>query len=156
VGIASASRNCSPLTVRAAMGCQNDRQTVRRLKMTRLLARVSLFVLALTLSIGAFAASKSETVTIYHNVQLNGKTIPAGEYTVKCDTTGSTAQVKFMMNGKEVATASGQVKTLTNRPEYNQVITQDGNGGAWISEIDFSRGTGVTFDTTTAMSSNGQ
>lgn len=128
--------------------------------MTRILARPTMFLLALTLtlSIGAFAASKSQTVTLYHDAQLNGKTLPAGEYTVKCDTTGASTQVRFIRNGKEVASATGQVKQLTSAPDSNQVVTLDGNGGpATISEIDFSNSkSGVTFGTSTAMSGAGQ
>jgi len=123
--------------------------------MTRTLARFTLLVLALTLSISAFAASKSQTVVLYHDAQLNGTTLHPGEYTVKCDTTGSNAQVKILKNGKEVASANGQVKQLDSAPEYNQVVTQDGNGGATISEIDFAHSnTGVTFESS-AMSSAG-
>ncbi len=125
--------------------------------MTRTLARVTLFILAVTMSIGAFAASKSQEVTLLHDAQLNGKTLPAGDYIVKCDATGSTAQVKFVKNGKEVASATGRVKQLANAPDHNQVITQDGNGSSSISEIDFSNNkTGVTFDSGTSMSSAGQ
>ena len=64
--------------------------------MTRTVVRAALFIFALTMSVTAFAGSKSENVTLYHDAQLNGKTIPAGDYTVKCDTSGSTAQVKFL------------------------------------------------------------
>jgi len=128
--------------------------------MTRILARPTMFLLALTLtlSLGAFAASKSQSITLYHDAQLNGKTLPAGDYTVKCDTTGTTSQVRFIRNGKEVASATGQVKQLTNAPESNQVVTMDGNGGpATISEIDFSNNkSGITFETSTAMSGGGQ
>jgi hypothetical protein len=123
--------------------------------MTRTLARFTLLVLALTLSISAFAGSKSETITLFHAAQLNGKTIPAGEYTVKCNNTGSNSQVTFLKNGKEVASANGQVKQLSNAPESNQVVTQDGNGSASISEIDFANSkTGVTFESAT-MSAGG-
>src|ERR1700677_4263792 len=120
--------------------------------MTRTLARFTLLIFALTMSISAFAGSKSETVKLYQPTQVNGTTLPAGEYTVKCNTTGSTAQVKFMMNGKGVATASGQLKPRANAPESIQVITNDGNGSSIISEIDFSNTkTGVPFDSS-AMS----
>jgi len=123
--------------------------------MTRILARTAVFLFAVTMSINVFAGSKSETVTLIHDAQLNGKTLPAGEYTVKCETSGSTAQVKFLKGTKEVASASGQVKQLANPPEWNQVVTQDGNGSSSISEIDFSHNkTGVVFDNST-MSSMG-
>ena len=138
------------------MGCQNEVK-VKETEMTRILARVTLLIFALSMSIGAFAGSKSQTITLFHDASLNGKTLPAGEYTVKCDTTGSTAQVKFLKNGKEVASATGQVKQLGNAPQFNQVVTEDGNGRATISEIDFSNTrTGVTFDSGSAMSSAGQ
>jgi hypothetical protein len=117
-----------------------------------------LLALTLTLSIGAFAASKSQSITLYNDAQVNGKTLPAGDYTVKCDTTGSTAQVRFIRNGKEVASASGQVKQLKNAPENNQVVTMGGGSGpATISEIDFSNTkSAVTFESSTAMSTAGQ
>ncbi len=123
--------------------------------MTRTLARFTLLVFTLTLSISAFAGSKSQTITLFHDAQLNGKTLPAGEYDVKCNTTGSTAQVKFLRNGREVASATGQVKQLSSAPEYNQLVTQDGNGIATIDEIDFAHSnTGVSFESS-AMSSAG-
>ena len=121
--------------------------------MTRTLAGITLIVLALGLSISAFAGAKSQTITLFHDAQLNGKTLPAGEYDVKCDTTGSNAQVKFLRNGKEVASATGQVKQLSNAPEHNQLVTTDGNGGATISEIDFAHSnTGVTFESSAITS----
>jgi hypothetical protein len=122
-----------------------------------MLARATLLIFALSMSIGAFAASKSESITLFNDAQLNGKTLPAGDYTVKCDTTGSTAQVKFLKNGKEMVSATGQVKQLPRAPAHNQVVTQDGNGSSTISEIDFSNSsTAVTFDSGTSMSSAGQ
>jgi len=74
---------------------------------------------------------------------------------VKCNNTGSTSQVTFLRNGKEVATATGQVKQLSNTPDSNQIVTQDGNGSASISEIDFAHSkTGVSFESAT-MSAGG-
>ena len=125
--------------------------------MTRTLARFTLLVFALTLSISAFAASKSQTITLYQSAQLNGTTLPAGDYTVQYDATAaSTTQVKLLKNGKEVASANAQVKQLDGAPpQYNQVVTQNGNGGATISEIDFAHSnTGLTFESS-AMSSAG-
>jgi hypothetical protein len=89
-------------------------------------------------------------VVLHNDAQVGGKTLPAGEYTVKCDATGSNAQVKFLKNGKEVATANGQVKQLASHPDHTQVITQDSGSAHTISEIDFSHSaTGVTFDSGT-------
>ncbi|HLI62961.1 MAG TPA: hypothetical protein VKV05_06150 [Terriglobales bacterium] len=126
--------------------------------MSRTLTSLAVFVFALTMSLAAFAASKSESIRLYNDTQLNGKTLPAGDYTVKYDATGSTAQVKFLKNGKEVASATGQVKHLVNPPDYNQVVTNSANGTSTISEIDFGHAkTGVTFgDSSSGMSAAGQ
>jgi hypothetical protein len=122
--------------------------------MTRKLASATLFLLALTMSISAFAASnsKSDSVSLFNATQINGKTLQPGEYTVKCETTGSNAQVKFLKNGKEVASANGQVKQLTNRPDHTQVVTQGSGSASTISEIDFAHsGTGISFDSAGTM-----
>jgi len=114
--------------------------------MTRILAGISLFVLALSLS--AFAGSKAETFTLYHDSQLNGSQLPAGQYTVVYDASGSAVQVKFMKGKKEMASATGQTKQLDKKPEYNQIVLQNGgNGSPSISELNFhgSR-TGITFE----------
>ena len=123
--------------------------------MTRMLARVALLVFAVTMSISAFAGSKSESITLLHDVQLNGTTIPAGEYIVKYDANGSTCLVKVMKDGKTVATANGEVKQLAAKPRNNQVVLQDASGGVpTVSEMDFSDSkTAVTFDSNTTTAS---
>jgi hypothetical protein len=126
------------------------------MEMTRKLAGFTIVALALTLTVSAFAGSKSQTVTLYHDAQLNGKTLPAGDYDVKYESSGSTAKVKFLKNGKEVVTADGQVKQLSNSPQFNQVVTSDGNGSQSISEIDFAHSnTGVTFQQGASTASAG-
>ena len=120
--------------------------------MTRILASVALFVLVVSLT--AFAGPKSQTFTLYHDSQLNGSQLPAGEYTVVYDASGSTAQVKFMKGKKEMASATGQVQQLDKKPEYNQVKLQGGDSGApSISELDFHGSkTSITFDSSATAS----
>ena len=112
--------------------------------MTRILPRVALLLFAVTMSLSAFAGSKSESITLMHDVQLNGTTIPAGEYTVKYDANGSTCLVKVMQGGKTVATANGDLKHLAQKPDHNQVVLDETGGVRSVSEMDFS-------DTTTAI-----
>ena len=119
--------------------------------MTRNAVRFTLFVLALTVSISAFARSKSENISLFHPVTVNGTTVPAGDYVVKYDIDGSNAQVKFTQNGKEIASANGQVKTLTQKPVRNQVVLSTAGDTRTISEIDFGgKDTAITFESATA------
>jgi hypothetical protein len=116
-------------------------------KMTRNAVRFALLVLALTVSITAFARSKSENISLFQDVTVNGTTVPAGDYVVKYDIEGSNAQVKFTKNGKEIASANGQVKTLTKKPDRNQVQLSSAGDTHTISEIDFGgKDTAITFE----------
>ena len=115
--------------------------------MTRNAVRFALLVLALTVSISAFAKSKSENITLFQDVTVNGTNVPAGDYVVKYDVDGSNAQVKFTKNGKEIASANGQVKTLTQKPVRNQVVLSTAGDTRTISEIDFGgKDTAITFE----------
>jgi hypothetical protein len=104
------------------------------------------------MSTSALAGSiKTGTVILYHDAQLNGPTIPAGEYTVKCETKGTTAQVKFMQGRKEVASANGQTKDLGQKTAQTKIMFVDGNGAHSIQEVDLGGSTtGVTFDSSMA------
>jgi len=108
---------------------------------------LTLLVLALTLSISAFAKPKSENITLYHDATINGTNLPAGEYVVKYDVDGSNAQVKFMKGSKEVASANGQVKTLSKKSVSNQIVLNDAGNARSIAEIDFGgKDTAISFE----------
>jgi hypothetical protein len=123
--------------------------------MTRLLARVALFVFAVTMSLNAFAGSKSESITLMHDVQVNGTTLHAGDYTVKYDANGSTCLVKMVKNGKTVATANGELKQLANKPAHTQIVLDESTGDVpALSEMDFSNSTtAITFSPSVATAS---
>ena len=115
--------------------------------MTRFLARTGLVVLALMLSLSAYAKSKTESITLFQDATLSGTNLPAGEYVVKYDVDGTTAQVKFLKGNKEVASASGQVKTLSQKALSNQVVLNTDGNGRSISEIDFGgKDTAISFE----------
>ena len=116
--------------------------------MTRMLARVALLDFAVTISNSAFAGSKPESLTLMRDAQLNGTTIPAGEYTVKYDANGSTCLVKMIKGSKTVASANGELKQLSSRPEHNQILLRNDTGSLpAVSEMDFSDSTtAITFD----------
>lgn len=120
--------------------------------MTRTLARVALFVFAVTLSISAFAgSSKTQTLTLLHDAQLNGTTLPAGEYTLKYDTSGPTCQVRILKGNKEIVSAEGQVKQLATKPTRDQVVVTNGSAVPTLSEVDFSNSTqAISFESSMA------
>lgn len=107
--------------------------------MKRILTICSALLFAITLSVGAFAENLSKSVTIPNTVEVNGKTLPAGEYKVKVDTAaGSTAEVHFMKGRKEVASVPAQVKTLPNKPYATQIQVNNASSKARLDGIDFA------------------
>ena len=119
--------------------------------MTRISIRYAVLALALMLSLSALAKEKSESVTLYHDATLNGANVPAGDYVVKYETNGSSAQVKFMQGGKEVASATGQLKNLSKKAQSNQVVIDTENNARNISEIDFGgKDTAISFSSASA------
>jgi hypothetical protein len=122
--------------------------------MTRILVPLSVLFLAITMSISAFAGTlKKDTVLINHEVQLNGTTIPAGEYKVTCETNGTTAQVKFMQGKKEVASATGHTIELGQKLPTARLLLNNGGGVPSIQELDLTgTTTGIVFGSTTASS----
>lgn len=130
-----------------------NRTYLRRNGMNRTVVRIAVFLFAVTLSIGAFAASKSMDFKLYHDVQLNGMTLPAGDYTVKYKTDGPTTEVTFMQGSKKITTANGEFKTLTEKPRFNQVVVSNGPGTPNLSQLEFHGSKqAINFDNSTSAS----
>ena len=123
--------------------------------MTRI--QLGCFMLALTLvfSASAFAKPKSESVTLYHDANINGTTLPAGDYVIKYDNEGTTTQVHFMQGRKEVAVVTGQLKVLDKKAGTNQIVVDSDGGNRIISEIDF-RGTDTAISFASAGTAAGK
>ena len=117
--------------------------------MNRILTAVSLFALATSLSLGALAASKSTTVKITNPTQVSGTTLKPGTYKVEYKTpatAGQSVDVTFKLDGKHVATVTGQVKQLSKAPQSTEVTTENAGSVTTISEIDFGGSTaGIIF-----------
>jgi hypothetical protein len=110
-------------------------------------------LVALLLPFGAFAKSKSTEVHIYQTTQVGSATLKPGVYHVTVDTTGSTSNVVFLQNGKQVATIAGQPVSL-KKAASNTSVTLDNSGSVpRITEIDFEgQPTAVGFTATSSAS----
>jgi hypothetical protein len=117
--------------------------------MKRISALCAAVLFALTLSIGASAETIQKNVTLPRAMDVGGKTLPAGDYKVKVDTTGTTAQVVFLKGKKEVANTSAQVKTLPNKPFNTQIQINTATSTPRLDGIDFG-------GTTTAVRFTGE
>jgi hypothetical protein len=96
-----------------------------------------LFLLPAAAVFAATDANKG-SLSIGSAVQVAGKQLAAGEYTVKWDGVGPTAQVNISRDGKVVATVPARVVKLEQKPAHDSVETKTaGNGDRTITSIRF-------------------
>lgn len=106
---------------------------------------IALFALLLPLTALAKDNNKG-SMNLKSSAQVAGTQLQPGNYTVEWTGSGSNAQVKFVRDGKTVATAPGNVVQLKNRAPYDEVVMSTQSGQNVIQEIDFgSKTTAVRF-----------
>jgi hypothetical protein len=94
--------------------------------------------LALLLATSAFAANKG-SLQVSAPVTINGKEIPAGEYTVKWDGTGPNVEVNILRGKNVVATVPARVVELDRAPERDSAVTVvNADGRKSLNEIRLS------------------
>jgi hypothetical protein len=96
-----------------------------------LFSRIIFATLVLALATSAFAASDSHksSFEISTATQVNGTTLPAGEYTAQWEGSGPTVQLNIMQGKKVVATAPAQVVTLGSKASDTQAEVLNGTKG---------------------------
>jgi hypothetical protein len=101
------------------------------------LAKFAVLGLAVLLATGAFASNKA-TLNVQENVQVNGQQLPAGEYQVRWEGTGSDVQLSFLQGKKEVVKTTAKVVTLDKASEYDSVVIDHQGGSATVSQLRFA------------------
>lgn len=96
-----------------------------------LFSKIILATLALALATSAFAAGDSHkgSFEISAATQVNGTTVPAGEYTAKWEGSGPTVQVNIMQGRKVIATVPAQVVALDSASNDTQAEVKNGSNG---------------------------
>ena len=98
----------------------------------------TLSVVFCLLTVAAFADSKQKRdVTFSNHVVVSGIELEPGNYVVRWDGTGTGAQLRFMRDGKEVVSVSGNV--LEEKNPYSSITTDSGpNDSRRLTKIAFS------------------
>jgi hypothetical protein len=94
--------------------------------------------LALLLATSVFAANKG-SLQVSDPVTINGKQIPAGEYTVKWDGAGPNVEINILRGKNVVATVPARMIDLNQSPDRDSAVTVlNDDGHKSLSEIRFS------------------
>jgi uncharacterized protein YfaP (DUF2135 family) len=98
----------------------------------------ALIGLAILLATNASAANKG-SMEVSSPVNVGGKQLSAGDYSLRWEGTGPTVQVSIMKDGKAMATTSAKVVPLARAYRLNSVVvnTHD-DGSRSLSEVRFS------------------
>jgi hypothetical protein len=97
--------------------------------------------LSLLLATSVFAANTHNnkgSLQLQNAVSVSGTTVPAGEYSVKWEGTGSNVQVNILKGSKVVASTSARVVSLDQSSGANAaVLKNNGDGSKSLAEIRF-------------------
>ncbi|HET7442543.1 MAG TPA: hypothetical protein VFJ47_14665 [Terriglobales bacterium] len=94
--------------------------------------------LALMLATAAFAANKG-SVQVQEPFTVSGQQLPAGEYKVKWEGTGSNVELSILKGGKVVATSPARLLELKDSSSQDSAIVRHNDDGSRsLSEIRFS------------------
>ncbi len=103
--------------------------------------RTAILTLSLLLATSAFAGGNSHkgTFKISDDVQVAGKSLPAGEYVIKWDGAGPDVQATISQDGKTVATVPAKVVELPQKSHSSTAEVQNGaSGNGKLSQVQFS------------------
>jgi hypothetical protein len=93
--------------------------------------------LAVLLATSAFAINKG-SLHLQDAVEINGQQLPAGDYQLRWEGTGSNVEVRVMQENKEVAKASAKVIELKQAPTNDTAVVDRSSGKASVSEVRFA------------------
>jgi len=101
------------------------------------LTKAAVLGLALFVATGAFASNKA-TVHVDEAVEVNGQQLPAGDYQVRWEGSGSNIELSFMHGKKEVAKTSAKEVDLGKASPYDSAVIDHSSGKASVSELRFA------------------
>ncbi|MGA9526914.1 MAG: hypothetical protein WBS24_02230 [Terriglobales bacterium] len=101
------------------------------------LAKTVVLGVAVLVATGAFASNKG-SLSVTETFEVNGQQLPAGDYQVRWQGTGSSVEVSFMQGKKEVAKTSAKEVQLNQAPSTDTAVINHSNGKASVAEIRFA------------------
>lgn len=94
--------------------------------------------LAVLLSTAAVAGNKPGSLHLSDAAQLNGKTLPAGDYQLQWEGSGPAVQVQIVKGKKVVATAPAKVEQMQSKSESGAAVIETAGGSRQLVEARFA------------------
>jgi hypothetical protein len=97
--------------------------------------------LVLTLAVlvsTALAGGKRAPMLLTSAAQINGKQLPAGNYELKWEGTGTDVRVQFLHGKKVVATAPAKLEQVTAKATEDSALIDNASGTRQLTEARFA------------------
>ena len=115
---------------------QKPGQKEESMKLNHLLKSL-LLGLAVFVATSAFASNKGN-FHVNEAIEVNGQQLPAGDYQVRWEGSGSNVELSFMKGKKEVLKATAMEVDLGHTASDDAAVTNISNGKISLSEIRFA------------------
>ncbi len=102
------------------------------------ISKATILGLALLLATTAFAASNKGPLQLTTPVNVAGKELAPGDYTVKWDGSGNAVQLSIMKGKNVVATLPAQVVELPSPSAYDSAVVTNEGSARNLQQIRFS------------------
>ena len=94
--------------------------------------------LTLLLATSVFAANNRGSLQIMDSVTVAGKTLPAGDYSLRWEGTGSNVQLSILKGSKLIASTPARIVDLSQATGSDSaVLKNNGDGSKALAEVRF-------------------
>ena len=93
--------------------------------------------LAVLLATGAFASNKG-SLHVQETLQVNGQQLPAGDYQIRWEGTGSNVELSVMQGKKVVTKTPAKLVDLPNASANDATVVDRSSGSPALSEVRFA------------------
>jgi hypothetical protein len=101
-------------------------------------AKSVVLALAVLLATSAFAGTNKGTLHLSEPAQVNGQSVPAGEYQLRWEGTGSNVEVSFMQGKKVVTKAPAKVVELKSAFGNDATVVDKSSATPTVTEVRFA------------------
>ena len=102
------------------------------------LAKSVVLGLAVLVATSAFASNNKGSLHLSEAAQINGQAVPAGDYQLRWEGTGSNVEVSFMQGKKVVTKAPAKVLELKNAFPNDAAVVDHSGGTPSVTEVRFA------------------
>jgi hypothetical protein len=101
-------------------------------------AKSAVLAMAVLLASSAFAGTNKGSLHLSEPAQVNGQSVPAGDYKLQWEGTGADVEVSFMQGKKVVTKSPARVIELKGAPNSDAAVVDKSSATPAVTEVRFA------------------